>query len=273
MAHGLVRAVSSEPPRLAERELRRLARALVDAMRAGRPIPPLTERHPDLGLADAARIRDIVLAHRLARGERLIGAKITVAEAWPNRRPVFEPALGWLTDAMLLPAGVINGGELTRPRVEPRLVLRLELPLRGPIRTPSDLLSATVRAHIGLEVLDPHYDHDRLGLADQIADNGGAARLLIGSGVTTPAEGTLRRLRIDLDVETGWVGLRDAGASGWLSALESAVWLANELSHTRPEIADGLLLVVPAGSDAVELRPGVRVRAYERDLGALELWG
>ena len=37
--------------------------------------------------------------------------------------------------------------------------------------------------------------------------------------------------------------------------------------------ADGLLLVVPAGSNAVDLRPGVRVRAYERDLGVLELWG
>ena len=263
----------TSPQRLTERELRRLARALVDAMRLGRPIPPLTERHPDLTLADASRIRDIVLAHRLAGGERLIGAKLTIAEARPERQPVVEPALGWITDAMLLPAGVINGGELTRPRVEPRLVVALERPLRGPIRTASDLLSATVQAHLGLEVVDSRYDRDRLGLADQIADNGAAARLLIGSGVTAPAEGTLRRLRIDLDVETGWVGLREAGGNGSLSALDAAVWLANELSHARPEIADGLLLVVPAGSDAVELRPGVRVRAYERELGTIELWG
>jgi 2-keto-4-pentenoate hydratase len=270
----LAQRVSAEPQRLAERELRRLARALVDAMRTGRPIPPLTERHPDLSVPDATRIRDIVLAHRLAGGERLVGAKVTVAGARTNgQRPVVEPALGWLTDAMVLPAGVVNGGELTRPRVEPRLVLTLERPLRGPIHTPSDLLSATVQAHLGLEVVDSRYDRDAIRQADQIADNDGAARLLVGPGVTPPPEGTLRRLRIDLDVETGSVGLLDAGTSGSLSALEAAVWLANELSVTRADVADGLVLVVPAGSDAVELRPGVRVRAYERDLGALELWG
>lgn len=274
MAHVLVPPVSSGPPRLAERELRRLARALVDATRTGRPVPPLTERHPDLGVADATRVRDLVLAHRLAGGERLIGAKVTIADARTNgRRPGVRPALGWLTDAMVLPAGVVNGGELTRPRVEPRLVLTLERPLRGPIHTASDLLTTTVQAHVALEVVDSRYDHQAIRPADQIADNGGAAHLLIGPGVTPPPEGTLRRLRIDLDVETGSVGLRDAGISGSLSALDAAVWLANELSVARADVADGLLLVVPAGNDAVELRPGVRVRAYERNLGALELWG
>ena len=267
-------AMSSGPRRLADREHRRLARALVDATRAGRPIPPLTDRHAELTVADAARIRDIVLAHRLARGERLIGAKVMVPDASPDRQVApAVPALGWLTDAMVLPAGVVNVGELIRPRVEPRIALALEQPLRGPIRTVSDLLSATVRAHIALEVIDSRYDHDTLCPADRVADNGGAAWLLIGPGVTTPAEGTLRRLRVDLDVEAGWVGLRDAGTTMSLSALDASVWLANELSLRRHDQAAGAMLVAPAGSSAVEMRPGVRVRAHARELGSLELWG
>jgi 2-oxopent-4-enoate/cis-2-oxohex-4-enoate hydratase len=275
MARAVARRVTGVPmtdqsQRLAEREHRRLARALVDAARAGRPIPPPSDRHAELTVADAARIRDIVLAHRLAGGERLIGAKVIVPEAWPERQPA--PAVGWLTDAMVLPAGVVNVGELIRPRVEARLALALERPLRGPIRTASDLLSATVRAHIALEVVDSRYDRDSLGAADHIADNGGTARLLIGPGVTPPAEGTLRRLRIDLDVEAGWVGLRDAGLASSLSALEACVWLANELSLMHHDQAAGALLVAPAGGDAVEMRPGVRVRAYERELGSIELW-
>jgi 2-keto-4-pentenoate hydratase len=267
-------AVSADPPRLAERELRRLARALVDAERAGRPIPPLTERHPDLSVADAERVRDIVLAHRLAGGERLVGAKVVVPNGSPDRQlaPV-AAALGWLTDAMVLPAGVVNGGELIRPRVEARVALALEQPLRGPIRSPSDLLSAAVRAHIALEVVDSHYDRDTSAVADHIADNGGAARVLIGPGVAPPAEGTLRRLRVGLDVEAGWVGLREVGSSASQSALEAAVWLANHLSALPDDRGTGLLLVVPAGTEAVDLRPGVRVRAYERELGSLELWG
>jgi 2-keto-4-pentenoate hydratase len=266
-------AMGSDARRLADREHRRLARALVDARRAGRAIPPLSVRHPSLGVGDAARIRDIVLAHRLADGERLIGAKVTVPEPSPDRQGPAEPAFGWLTDAMVLPAGVVNVGELIRPRVEARLALALERPLRGPIRTASDLLSATVRAHIALEVLDSRYDRDSLGAADRIADNDGSARLLIGPGVAPPAEGTLRRLRIDLDVEAGWVGLRDVGAASSLSALDACVWLANQLSLVRHDQAAGALLLAPAGSSAVELGPGVRVRAYERELGSLELWG
>jgi 2-keto-4-pentenoate hydratase len=174
---------------------------------------------------------------------------------------------------MLLPAGVVNVGELIRPRVEARIALALERPLRGPIRTASDLLSATVRAHMALEVVDSRYDRDSLGPTDLIADNGGAARLLVGPGVTPPAEGTLRRLRIDVDVEAGWVGLRESGAGSSLSALEACVWLANQLSLVRHDQAAGALLVAPAGGDTVEMRPGVRVRAFERELGRLELWG
>jgi 2-keto-4-pentenoate hydratase len=267
-------ALSADPEWLAEHEHRRLARMLVDAARAGRPVPPLTDRHPQLTVADATRIRDIGLAHRLAVGERLIGAKVAVPDAWTDKLlSRAEPSLGWLTDAMVLPAGVVNVGELIRPRAEPRVALRLERPLRAPIRTVSDLLSATVRAHIALEIIDSRYDRDSLGAADRIADNGGAARLLIGPGVSPPAEGTLRRLRIDLDVEAGWVGLHDAGTTASLSALDASVWLANQLSLSRHDPAPGALLVVPAGRDAVELRPGVRVRAYERELGSLELWG
>ena len=130
-----------------------------------------------------------------------------------------------------------------------------------------------MRAHIALEVIDSRYDRDSLGAPDHVADNGGAASLLLGPGVTPPAEGTLRRLRVDLDVEAGWVGLHDTGATTSLSALEATVWLADQLSLRRHDQAAGALLVAPAGSDAVELRPGVRVRAYERELGSLELWG
>jgi 2-keto-4-pentenoate hydratase len=267
-------AVTNASQRLAEREHRRLARALVDATRAGRPIPPLSDRHPELSVGDAGRIRDIVLAHRLAGGERLIGAKVMPPGTWPDRQLApAQPALGWLTDAMLLPASVVNVGELIRPRVEARLALALERPLREPIRTASDLLSATVRAHLALEVVDSRYDRDSLGPGDHIADNGGAARLLIGPGVAPPAEGTLRRMRIDLDVEAGWVGLRDTGIVSPLSALDACVWLANQLSLVRHDQAAGALLVAPAGGDTVEMRPGVRVSAFERELGSLELWG
>jgi 2-keto-4-pentenoate hydratase len=67
--------------------------------------------------------------------------------------------------------------------------------------------------------------------------------------------------------------LRDGRASAALSALEASVWLANELSLRRDDAAAGALLVAPTGTTAVELRPGVRVRAHERELGSLELWG
>jgi 2-keto-4-pentenoate hydratase len=261
--------MASEDHALKGYEQRRLARDLIAAAREGRPIPPLSEREPGLTVADGGAIRDMVLAHRLTFGERLLGAKASLAG--DPRKPA--PALGWITDEMLLPGGVVNSGELIRPRVEPRLALLVDRRVREPMETTADLLAATAMAYPALEVVDSRYDGHDASLADHVADNCATAKVLIGEGVAPPAEGTLRRLRIDLDLDgaAGGADVDDAVSPG-MSALDACLWLANELGASRQRVAPWALLLAPAGTASAELWPGVRVRSRDSELGSLELW-
>ena len=263
----------SAEPQLAARERRRLARLLLEAARAGRPTVPLSDRYPWLTVGDAARVRDATLAYRLARGERLIGAKVSLPSA-PGRQPLAsEPALGWITDAMMLPDAVVNPGELIRPRVEPRLALMLDRSVRKHLATAGELLGAIVAAFPALEIVDTRYDRDGLTAVDHVADNCGAAKLLLGRGVAPPAEGSLRRLRMPLSLDGARPEPQGDAIAPSLSALEAGLWLANALIHSRYDIPGGALLVVPAGNAALDLRPGVHVSTHDPTLGRLELWG
>jgi 2-keto-4-pentenoate hydratase len=265
--------VSAERQPLAARERRGIARDLLMAARSGRPVVPLSDRYPLLTVADARRVRDAALAYRLAAGERLVGVKASLPGTSGRQPLTSEPALGWITDAMVLPDAVVNPGELIRPRVEPRLALMLDRSVRKRMATVAELLAAVVAAFPALEVVDTRYDRDDLTAVDHVADNCGAARLLIGRGVAPPAEGTLRRLRMPVALDGARPEASDAAVSPALSALEASLWLANALTNSRYDIPGGALLVVPAGNAALDLRPGVHVRTHDPELGSLELWG
>lgn len=115
--------------------------------------------NPELTVGDARSIRDTLLTCRIAAGERLIGAKVSLGGTLAEPRfGSLEPRLGWLTDAMLLPRAVVDLGELIRPRVEPKLAFLLARPLRGPVITAGDLLAATDRVFPCIEIVDSRYE-------------------------------------------------------------------------------------------------------------------
>jgi hypothetical protein len=68
------------------------------------PIPPLTQRFPDLNLADAYAIQQVNMVRRLARGRTLVGHKIGLTSApMQTLLGVDEPDFGYILDDMVLP--------------------------------------------------------------------------------------------------------------------------------------------------------------------------
>jgi 2-keto-4-pentenoate hydratase len=259
----------SEQLALTRAEHRGLAEELLDAARDRRAVQPPSERHRRLTAADAGRIRDMVLACRLAAGERLIGATVSLGPLPPaGHRNGAEPRLGWLTDAMLLSNGSVEPKHLIAPRVEPKLAFIVSRSVRRPIATVSDLLASTYRVYPCLEVIDSRYGRERLGAADDIADNCGAARLMLGRGVPPPAEGHLRRAHLRFEVD-------GAGTEPGRAALdfppEATLWLGNQWIATAGEILPGTLLTAAAAAPAVALAPRARVAASFRGIGSVEL--
>jgi 2-keto-4-pentenoate hydratase len=256
---------------LSSSEHRRLADILLNAARAGRAIPSLSETFREMTVADAYGIRDMLLARRVSEGDQLLGAKVSLGRAGAEHRQMApDPQLGWLTDRMLISSGTVDLSHLIHPRVEPRLGFLLARPLREPLAAGIDLLAATERVLPCLEIVDSRYDGAHIRLADDIADNCATAGLLLGEGVPPPAEGHLRRVRLQLQAD-GVVRAPAPRGHAIVPPLEAATWLANRMLHGAHRPEPGTLLVCPVASRPVELLPGLRLSARFQGIGSVDL--
>jgi 2-oxopent-4-enoate/cis-2-oxohex-4-enoate hydratase len=254
-----------KPLGLASVEHGRLADLLIAAARDGRALVPLSRWYPELTVGDACRIRDILLARRLSDGEQLIGGRVSLGDGVP------EPRLCWLTDGMLLPSATVDLDGLARPRVEPKLAFRLGRTLRG--QSATAVLAATESVIPCLEILDSRYDRPPPEVADDIAENGASAMLLVGEGVAPLSDGQLRRIRVQFRVDGPVAEPVRALARGTTAVppLEAVSWLGNELVAAGLPPGPGTLMVSQAIGPAVELADGVRVVVDFPRLGSLEL--
>jgi 2-keto-4-pentenoate hydratase len=258
----------SEPAwSLGLREQRRIAEALLAAERERRPIDPPSASFPGLTLDDAGRIRDLGLAERIAAGERWVGAKVSLSAPGDALNGAPRPRLAWLTDAMLQAREDVDVDAYLQPRLEPKLAFRLGEALTSPVMSFGKVLAATELVHPCLEIVDSRY---RIGggFADAIADNCGTARLLLGEGVPTPAEGSLRRLWADLEVGDDGASPPDDTAAPPV-ALGAMAWLAHQALDEGHLLMPGTLLVSPAIGSAARMTPGTTVTARFRGLGPL----
>jgi 2-keto-4-pentenoate hydratase len=245
----------TEGPALSEREHRRLAELLLGR----RTLPPLTALSPELTIADAERIRDLVLQRRIASGDELIGAKALGGERW----------LAWLTSGMLLEGGAADVSALVRPRVVPRLAFRLGGPLSGETSNGVDVLAATELIMPCLDIVECRFDGPRPRMADTVAQNGGTALLQLGDGVAPSDE--LDRVRLQMRVD-GVASEHHSGPQHDLGDLLRAVaQLGDRLDEAGFSASAGALLVSPAIGPAIAVEPGVRVIAHASGVGTLEL--
>jgi 2-keto-4-pentenoate hydratase len=248
---------------LTRREHLRLAEVLSRSAGERRAIAPLSLVYPELTADDAAKIRDTAIVRRIARGERLVGAKVSFGQSANGHAS--EARLGWLTDAMLVSAQEVEVGDLIRPRLEAKVAFVLAEPLRGHIGSVGDLLSVTERVLPCLEVLDERYEGVDVEPVDDIADNCAVARLLVGDGVPTPPEEELLRVRVHL------ASAADGAVAPRQSPVQATLWLANRVIDEAGELEAGALLVSSACCAPVPLSFGTRVSADFGSLGLLDL--
>lgn len=266
--------MSPPEPVLTARQHRRLADALIAAAATGRTLAPLTKWYPELTAADASRIRDMVLERRLAQGERVIGAKVSLGETATGRgERVGEPRFAWLTDGMLLRDGAVDVSRLARPRVEAKLGFRLVRSLRGSPPTAGEVLAATESVVPCLDILDSRFDDEPRGLADDVAENGATARLVLGAGAPPPADGHLMRLRVLLRVDGSDPEVLPPPVSqrARVPALEALSWLGGRLAEKSMVPGPGTLLVSPPIGTPIALAPGLSLKAHFSSLGTVQL--
>lgn len=236
-----------------------LGERLYEAWRTRIPIPPLTAERPDLGPADAYAIQQVVVARRLAAGERIVGWKVGLtSRAMQEQLGVDQPDYGPILSGFLVPdGGSVETATLIAPRVEAEIAFRLRSPLRGPGLTALDVLAATEGVAPAIEIIDSRIEAWRIKLADTIADLASSARVVVGGRLTPVAGLDLRTVGVVLE-RRGEVVATGAGAAALGHPAEAVAWAANTLGALGVTMEAGSLVMpgalhasVPAGPDDV----------------------
>jgi 2-oxo-3-hexenedioate decarboxylase len=250
------------------------AERLLAAETERRDIDPLTDEWPDLDLATAYAIQDAALERRVDRGESVVGIKLGLTSvAKQQRMGIDSPLTAWLTDAMVLPAGVpVPQDRLIHPRGEPEILFVMERDLSGPGVTAPHALAAVGAIHSAVEVIDSRYRDFRFTLPDVVADNASTAALVTGPVARRPHELdlTLEPCLVEVD---GAVVDSATGAAVQGHPAEALALAANALSARGHRIETGWIVLTGGMTDAVDVSPGSRLTFTFGNLGTIHLNG
>ena len=253
-------------------QLHTLAHALSDAEHSATPIPPLTEQAPEITSAEAYAIAADILVHELEHGHRVVGRKVGLtSKAMQDALGVDTPIFGTVfDDTTVRDGGRIKTSDLIHPKAEPELAFRLKAPLQGPGVTLEDVLAATDYVFPALEIVDSRIEGWRVKEQDIIADNGVAARVVVGS-VRLPVDG--------LDVAAEEVVLflngeefaRARGSAVLGNPAHSVAWCANKLAESGQALRAGEFVMTGSITAAPDVRAGDTVHAAFSTLGAVSV--
>lgn len=253
-------------------DLNKLATRLHDAGLRAQPITAFTASDPGFDTDAGYAIQDRLLDLRHARGEVVIGAKLGLASrAMQGQFGIDGPISGWLTDTMVLDAGEpLRLVDFLQPRVEPEIALILDRDLCDPMTTTEDVLAATTVAFPALEVLDCHFADYEGRAADLVADNGAAARVMLGPHPIAIEGADLRTLGCVFE-RNGELIATATGAEALGHPAAAVAWLARRMAGRGRGLEAGMLVLSGGLTQSVLVRPGDVVSASFDRLGHVEL--
>lgn len=216
------------------KKIEELGDELYDALRARRTLSPLTERWPEITIADAYHVSLRMVKRRVEEdGETIIGKKIGVtSRAVQEMLGVFQPDFGYLTDKMLYP----NGGpmpissKLIQPRAEGEIAFKLKKSLSGPGVTNEDVIDATDHVMACFEVVDSRIRDWKVKIQDTVADNASCGLFVLGDEHVDPKGLDFPNLRMRVR-KNGQPLSEGFGSAALDSPVNCVRWLANTLSE------------------------------------------
>ena len=251
---------------------RTMADALLAAERERRPIRPFSRRNPFLDAAVGYAAQELLVGTKRGEGKQVVGIKLGMtSKVKRDALGIREPVYGRIAADMLVPSGQpLRVAELIHPRAEPELALVVGRPI-PPGASVAAVLAAIDAVHAAIEVFDSRYA-EPFRLVDSIADNAGAARVVLGDRPRRLSE--LADLHV-LGCVFGFPGGFDTAAGGAAMGHPAAAvaWLAGALAARDERIAPGTVVLTGGLTAAVPLRSGDRLVAEFEGLDPVEVHG
>jgi 2-oxo-3-hexenedioate decarboxylase len=252
-------------------DARAIADTLIEAERTRTPVVPFTRTYPFLDAETAYKAQRLFVEHRLQAGENLVGAKLGLTSRVKREAlGIHQPVYGRLTSGMLVPAGErVPVDQLIHPRAEPEIAFLIGRRIDGPV-TAADVIAATTAVVAAVEVMDSRYS-DSFRLPDSVADNAGAARVVLGSPPRSPSELMDLRLIGCVFRSRGEVVDTAAGGAAMGDPAAAVAWLVNALAARSEHLPAGSVVLTGGLTASVPLRPGTTVSAEFDGLGSVDV--
>ncbi len=253
---------------LSAADITQMGADLFQAEVSGRQIGILSQRFPEMDMADAYAIQDALAQRKLAAGGIIKGWKIGLtSKAMQDALKIDIPDSGILFEDMFFDDGAtVPKDRFIQPRIEAEIAFIMGEDLFGRTVTRDDVLAATAAVAPALEILDTRIlrTDPKTGATrkvfDTIADNAANAGIVLGS----------QRHKIEA-FDLRWVGAivsrnnvveeTGLGAGVLNDPVQGIVWLAQRLAQYGQKIRKGDVVLSGSFIRPLEAPSGAEITA------------
>ncbi|MDR3361786.1 MAG: fumarylacetoacetate hydrolase family protein [Desulfovibrio sp.] len=253
-----------------ESEIQTLSGMLAEAAKNAKPVGPLTEKFPDMTIADAYAVQMTVVKDRLAKGGAIVGKKVGLtSRAMQEMLGVSTPDFGHLLADMLFAEDVpVPVSAFLQPKIEAELAFILAEDILGPGVTLVDILRATLAVVPAFEIIDSRIADWKIRIQDTIADNGSSGGFVVGSKLVPVDAVNLKYAGLVLE-KNGVVVDTAAGAAVLGHPAQSVAWLANTLGAMGIPLKKGEIVLSGSFTKAYPVAGGDVFTATFGGLGSV----
>lgn len=252
--------------------LDKVAAEVAAAQAAPHTMPKLTETYPGLDVEDGYAVQDRLLEQWEGSGRELIGLKAGLtSKAKMVQMGVSVPSFGILMRDTLDPDGsVIPTAQLIHPRVEAEIAFVMKAELAGPDVSIEEIYDATDFVQPAVEVLDSRFEKFKFDLPSVIADNGSAARFVLGGRPRRPGDVDLRTIGMVMEKNGEIVAMASSGAVLGHPAISIRMLVAWLHGRGRA-LPAGSVVLTGGATEAIAVAPGDAVCVRFQDMGEISV--
>lgn len=234
-----------------------LADVLDAAHRAVRPIPKLTNSHPELTVEDGYAIQDALLDKWITAGRGLAGIKAGLTSyAKMEQMGISMPAFGVLMADTLRESGAcIDRESLIHPKLEVEIAFITNRPIGDRPLSVDEVADVTGSVRCAFEIIDSRYENFLFDAQSVIADNTSSALYVLGEEARDLSAIDLANVPISL--ERNGNQFAKVSSSAVLGNPAKAVAMLAQWAHDRGRtIAAGAVILTGSATQAFTIEPG-----------------
>lgn len=252
--------------------IRSIADIVDEAQTNGHTIAKITDSYPGMTIDDGYAVQDEILQRWKQRGRELIGYKAGLtSRAKMIQMGVDVPSFGMLMrDTCDNEGGTIPTAGLVHPRVEGEIAFVMKSELSGPDVSADDVYDATDFVQPAIEILDSRFEKFKFDLASVVADNGSAARFVLGGRPRGPRELDLSAIGIVLEINGDPVAFAASGAVLG-HPVEAMRMLVSWLHERGLSLPAGSIVLTGAATEAIAIKAGDNICARFQDMGSINM--